>query len=87
MGSIDAEDKAIQDFESEGIVGLGFTSLASVMRPSLIEIHSSLFASFSFYINPLPTCTEIPSQLIIGGGYTYFHRQEITNTLLKNVHF
>ncbi|KAF0714217.1 Aste57867_3932 [Aphanomyces stellatus] len=65
MGRIESEDTNIQRFESEGIIGLGLTALASITIPSFVDSHP--FEKFSLYISPLPDADGPPSQLLLGG--------------------
>ncbi|OQR90459.1 aspartyl protease family A01A [Achlya hypogyna] len=64
MGSVERQDERIQQFESEGIVGLGFPALASFTAPSFLQAFN--VSLFSLYISPLPS-DPTPSQLILHG--------------------
>lgn len=71
MGAVTHQGAEIQQFQTEGIVGLGMGSLAHVTTPSLFQLLGQsegydLPLVFSLYINPLPN-HQPPSQLIFGG--------------------
>ncbi|OQS02482.1 cathepsin, cysteine protease family C01A [Thraustotheca clavata] len=65
MGQVAKQDANIQQFESEGIIGLGFPPLASISRPSFIEVFQ--IEIFSLYISTLSMEKTTPSQLILHG--------------------
>ena len=71
LGIVTSEGKDIQDFDMDGICGLGFDGLATVTTPGLLDDIESLYPklsnSFSFYLNTDYNDNKNPSILQIGG--------------------
>lgn len=71
FGEVMFEDQEIQSFMMDGIVGLAFSGLAIVTRPTLLELfreqNKDVPAHFSVFLSNDPSDTKKPSRLTFGG--------------------
>jgi hypothetical protein len=70
FGEVTIEDQTIASFDMDGIVGLGFSGLASVTKPGILESmklnYPNLMHSFSMYLSSDPDDHTKPSKIIFG---------------------
>lgn len=71
FGEVMFEDEEIRSFMMDGIVGLGFSGLSMVTKPTLLELfheqHPDVANHFSVFLSSDPTDSERPSTLMLGG--------------------
>ena len=71
FGEVTYEDEEIQSFMMDGIFGLGFSGLAMVTSPTILELYKeqnpTLNNYFSVFLSSNPSDDTKPSQLHFGG--------------------
>lgn len=71
FGEVMFEDEEIRSFMMDGIVGLGFSGLSMVTKPTLLQLmheqNPDVPNYFSLYLSNDPSDSDNPSMLVLGG--------------------
>jgi hypothetical protein len=71
FGEVMFEDEEIRSFMMDGIVGLGFSGLSMVTKPTLLDLfreqNDDVPDHFSVYLSNDPSDTDKPSMVVFGG--------------------